>query len=98
MNPITLRILHLSDLHERGDREGEPWRRRRVLGSAWEANLDALCKGGSPQLVCFTGDIADWGQKTEYGQAGEFLHALMERLGLPMDRLFLVPGMEGDAF
>jgi 3',5'-cyclic AMP phosphodiesterase CpdA len=92
MDPFTLRILHLSDLHERGAREGEPWRRRRVLGSAWEANLDALCEGGSPQLVCFTGDIADWGQKTEYGQAGEFLHALMERLGLPMDRLFLVPG------
>ena len=27
-----LRILHLSDLHERGPREGEPWRKRRVLG------------------------------------------------------------------
>ncbi|HID31551.1 MAG TPA: hypothetical protein EYP19_16330, partial [Desulfobacterales bacterium] len=66
MDPITLRILHLSDLHERGPRESEPWRRRRVLGSAWEDNLDALCVAGAPDLVCFTGDIADWGRETEY--------------------------------
>ena len=92
MYPITLRILHLSDLHERGPREGERWRRRRVLGSAWEANLDSMCEGGTPDLVCFTGDIADWGLETEYEQATVFLHALIERVGLPMDRLFLVPG------
>jgi 3',5'-cyclic AMP phosphodiesterase CpdA len=63
-----------------------------VLGSAWEANLDALCDAGTPDLVCFTGDIADWGQETEYDRATEFLHALMERLGLPMECLSLVPG------
>ncbi len=47
MDYYRLRILHLSDLHERGpDREREPWRRRRVLGSAWEANLDELRRDG----------------------------------------------------
>jgi hypothetical protein len=63
-----------------------------VLGSAWETNLDALCEGGALDLVCFTGDIADFGLEAEYDQATEFLYVLMERLKLPMDRLFLVPG------
>jgi hypothetical protein len=58
MDPITLRILHLSDLHERGPRESDPWRRWRVPGSVWEAHLDALYQGSTPNGVYFTGDIA----------------------------------------
>ncbi len=88
----TLRILHLSDLHERGPREAEVWRRRRVLGEAWEYNLDAFCAQGPIDLVCFTGDAADWGQPAEYAAASELFHSLMHRLGLPLERLFLVPG------
>jgi hypothetical protein len=34
-----LRVLHISDLHERGVLEKERWRRYRVLGDAWERNL-----------------------------------------------------------
>jgi hypothetical protein len=29
-----LRILHISDLHERGPREKEPWRKRRMFADA----------------------------------------------------------------
>ncbi|MFY9825752.1 MAG: hypothetical protein WAM82_30540, partial [Thermoanaerobaculia bacterium] len=39
-----LRILHISDLHERGPREKETWRRRRVLGDAWDRNLTELLR------------------------------------------------------
>ncbi len=67
MSEWTARILHISDLHERGPREPEPFRRRRVLGDAWKRNLDALLNDGAIDLVCFTGDIANWGQPDEYG-------------------------------
>ncbi|MBN1206947.1 MAG: metallophosphoesterase, partial [Myxococcaceae bacterium] len=87
-----VRILHISDLHERGPRESESFRRRRVLGEAWKRNLDALLEDGAIDLVCFTGDIADWGQPAEYKLATEFIEALLQQLALPKERLFLVPG------
>ncbi|UQA58167.1 metallophosphoesterase [Polyangium aurulentum] len=88
-----LRILHVSDLHVRGPREREGWRRRRVLGEAWERNLDELVKDGTGvDLVCFTGDVADWGLAAEYGPATEFVEAMLARLGVPKERFFVVPG------
>ncbi len=87
-----LRILHLSDLHTKAAKEPERWRRRRVLGSAWEANLDALLDDGRIDLVCFTGDAAHSGKREEFVEAGEFLLGLLERLHLDRDRLFVVPG------
>lgn len=92
MDEWKVRILHISDLHERGPREAEPFRRRRVLGDAWKRNLDALLEDGPIDLVCFTGDVADWGQATEYGPATDFVEALLRQLSLPIERLFLVPG------
>ncbi len=89
---LRLRLLHLSDLHARAGRETESWRRRRVLGPAWEANLDALLEDGPFDLVCFTGDAASWGKAEELKEAGDFLLALMKRLRLGRDRLFVVPG------
>ena len=89
---LRLRILHLSDLHARGGRESERWRRRRVLGAAWEQNLDALLEDGPIDLVCFTGDAADFGKREEFVEAGEFLLSVLDRLRLERDRLFLVPG------
>jgi hypothetical protein len=87
-----LRILHLSDLHERGPRESEPWRRRRVLGDAWMENLGVLIQDGPIDLVCFTGDAADWGLAEEYAQVTDFLNGLLARLNLGKDRLFVIPG------
>ncbi len=92
MGEWKLRILHISDLHERGPRENESFRRRRVLGSEWERNLEALLKDGPIDLVCFTGDVANWGKPEEYGPATEFIDALLGKLALPRERLFLVPG------
>ena len=93
MTDPRLRLLHLSDLHERGPRERERWRRRRVLGDAWARNLDEVLADGVPvDLVAFTGDVADWGLPAEYDLAGEFVEALLERLKVPKERFFVVPG------
>jgi len=55
----TLKFLHLSDLHLKGPREKEPWRRRRVLGEAWQRSLETLLnEEGAIDFVFFTGDAA----------------------------------------
>jgi len=85
----TLRILHISDFHARAERERDAWRRRRVLGEAWDRNLDELLKEGpAVDLVAFTGDIADWGLPCEYLDITPFLDALLSKLGLGWDRLY----------
>jgi hypothetical protein len=91
-----LRILHISDLHARGSDRGkhERWRRHRVLGDQWQVNLDELLNDGPPfDLVCFTGDLADWGRPSEYSEATEFIvRQILEPLRVPRSRFFIVPG------
>lgn len=87
-----IRILHLSDLHARGNREREAWRRRRVLADSFWRNLDEIQADGEVDIICLTGDLADWGQADEYEAAGQLLTELLTWLRLPKDRLFLVPG------
>jgi len=55
-------------------------------------NLKELQKWGKIDLVCFTGDLADWGLPNEYDWAGQWLDGLLGELNLGWDRLFLVPG------
>ncbi|MBP8806152.1 MAG: metallophosphoesterase [Kofleriaceae bacterium] len=96
----TLRILHISDLHARSADGPQKERARRdaagrwrVLGAEWERNLDALRDDGVPiDVVTFTGDLGDWGDSTDYPLAVAFLRRTCERVGVPIERLFLVPG------
>ena len=109
--PPTLRVLHLSDLHERvavdpPAKDGEPAkadprklkirlgraRRYRVLGPALEERLREIVKEGPPDLLVFTGDLADWGLHEEYLEAEKRLNDVRVLLGLGWDRVFLVPG------
>lgn len=92
MERFRLRILHISDLHERGAVERQPARREMVLGNAWKANIRDLLAEGPIDLVCFTGDIAYSGHPLEYDGATAFLGDLRKMLSLGQDRLFLVPG------
>jgi calcineurin-like phosphoesterase family protein len=92
MNTFKLRLLHISDLHERGPAESEIWRRRRVLGDNWLENLNYLKTKGPFDLVCFTGDIAHSGQESEYTAATGFIQEILRILHVPLEHLFLVPG------
>lgn len=90
--PHTFTILHLSDLHERGPREKEHARRYRVLEDSWKRNLDDLLIDRSIDILCFTGDVANWGRADEYRQASGYFDAWLRHLALSPERLFIVPG------
>lgn len=92
MSEYTIRILHLSDIHMRGPHEKELARRERVLGEAWDRNLDDLLAEGPIDLICLTGDIANTGQADEYEDATRFIARLRGKIGLDIDRVFVVPG------
>jgi 3',5'-cyclic AMP phosphodiesterase CpdA len=80
------RILHISDLHAT-EKPTAPF--ELVLGDAWKANLDQI---GTVDFVCFTGDVAMSGAPGDYDRASKFVHALKSALGLPLNRIFIVPG------
>lgn len=101
----SIRILHLSDLHEP---VFEPWmasvdvlrqRKLQVKASARHDVLEALCERleqvkaeRSPDLVCFTGDIADWATEAEYASATTTLGAVLDAAGASWRHLLVVPG------
>lgn len=95
-----LRILHISDLHERAEFAGMPeWRRAQlevdaeergyVLGGKFLAFLKAL---PPIDLVLFTGDLADWGHPAEYAAASQRLELILNALSVPRSHFFAVPG------
>jgi 3',5'-cyclic AMP phosphodiesterase CpdA len=88
----VLKILHISDLHARGPRERSRFALRRVLGEEWQQNLDAIRADGRIDVVCFTGDVADWGQPAEYEDATRFVSELLDRLEVGPAQFFVIPG------
>src|SRR5436190_14613080 len=81
-----LQFLHISDLHSKGPRESEP-RRRRLLGTAWQRNLETLLEEeGRIDLVFFTGDVADWGKADEYAAVTDFFADLCDELQIGIER------------
>ena len=100
----TLRILHISDLHEREtrpldspNRKGavrrDRTRRPLVLGgAAWQSNLDWLTELRPIDLICCTGDVADWGRHEEYRRASKLIAQLREACRVPPNQVFVVPG------
>ncbi len=97
-----LRILHISDLHERAEFEGMPPERRnklawdarqrgQVLGDRFFEALASIASGGI-DLVCFTGDLADWGHPAEYERATSRIDAVLRTVRVPRKHFFAVPG------
>jgi len=62
---------------------------KRMVGDLDQLRRD---EGVIPDLVAVTGDLAEWGRKTEFDQASEFLIGLGEKLHLPKERFIIVPG------
>jgi predicted phosphodiesterase len=90
--PNRFRILHISDLHSGKEGAGAQWRERRVLGEHWLANLRAILEDGQPDIVCFTGDLAQSGAAQEYEVVSQFLDATLAELKMDRAQLFVVPG------
>lgn len=103
-----LSILHISDLHARSvdvgelpekardkrrrEVEREARSRAKVLGKEWDGNLRELFPDAPPDLVCFTGDVADWGLRAEYRELQAFVERIERVLGVARDRIYVVPG------
>lgn len=96
-----LRILHISDLHERVAFDGMPEWRRSVVDLDIEERglvlgpkfLDAVRDvGRNADLICFTGDVADWGHPAEFDAARLRVEALLAACDVPPSRFFAVPG------
>ena len=97
-----LRILHISDLHERAAFPDMPADRKQtlmldeiergyVLGPRFTSALHDVGKDGI-DLLFFTGDVADWGHPNEYKEATRRLESVLGILQLPKDHFFVVPG------
>lgn len=100
--PITL--LHLSDLqfgrHHRFGRLGaadeHPDAAFDTLLARLQQDLrDLTDEQGQPlrpELVLCTGDLAEWGRKSEMEDVLRFTRSLAEALALPPERLVIIPG------
>ena len=62
-----------------------------VLGESFSTALGEIAKTGV-DLVCFTGDIADWGHPEEYLAATTRIEHILKIVDVPRDRFYAVPG------
>src|SRR6266542_2411895 len=95
--PIT--VLHLSDTqfgrHHRFGNLGlpEPDAPFDTLFQRLSDDLAVLDgEAVKPQVIIVSGDLAEWGKKSEFEDVLQFLVKLTERLGLPRRRVVIVPG------
>jgi len=66
--------------------------RHRVLGENFSKTLQGIARERPVDLVCFTGDVADWGLKEEYVRVTERFESVLKDVGVARDRFFVVPG------
>ena len=98
--PAGLTVLHVSDMqfgaHHRFGKDGmtEADRRHDTLAARLLDDLDWLRREHrlAPDLVVVAGDLAEWAMPAEYEAVYEFLTALRDGLGLPTERIVIVPG------
>jgi len=86
---VSARWLHISDFHLKRDISYD---RDRVLGALIRSIPALIRRAGSLDFVIASGDIAFSGREEEYANATLFFDKLLETLGLPKDRLFIIPG------
>jgi len=88
--------LHLSDIHVGHGDAGHGWDQKLVMRRLQEDVAGARArKTPAPDVILVTGDIAFSGagrSATEYEEARAWLLALGKAVGVPAERIFLVPG------
>lgn len=83
-----IRFLHISDLHLDSSRRYD---QDRVLDGLLTF-LERDRAGFPLDLIFVTGDLARTGKPDQYGLVVKLFEALMDRTGVPPERLFVVPG------
>src|SRR6185436_5141312 len=96
--PIT--VLHVSD-----PQFGKNHRFAQRDLSGWDAPFETLLArltedlrilreqhGLAPDLLVVTGDLAEWGLRSEFDDALKFLRGLCDFLKLPPSRVAIIPG------
>jgi predicted phosphodiesterase len=86
---MTIRVLHLSDLHARADWTTD----QQEIVAAMLDDVETLAEHQTIDAMIFSGDLAFSGAPAQYELAtAALLDPLTERLGIPRDRMLLVPG------
>ena len=96
----SITVLHVSDMqfgrhHRFGNLAmGDPDARLDTLYTRLTDDLVELDRAGDlrPQVIVASGDLAEWGLRTELSDAFEFLGMLAEQLRVPRRRVIVVPG------
>ena len=87
--PSFIRVLHVSDTHFSNER----WDQDHVLSALADDVAEVRASLGPPDLVVFTGDVAQAGLATEYRTAQRWLtERLLPAAGVDEKSLILVPG------
>lgn len=81
--------LHLSDIHFKSKISYDA---TVVLRSLIKSLPDIMNRGGKPDIIIVSGDIAHSGQPEEYVIAASFLDQILEVTGCTKNQLIVVPG------
>lgn len=89
--------IHLSDIHLGHGGPSHQVKQKLVLGMIEQDILERFGRGErrKPDAILVTGDIAFSGavrQKDEYKEAEEWLSGLAQQVGVPQNRVFVIPG------
>ena len=84
-----MKILHLTDLHYE-EKEKKILRLKNIVTKV----IDAVNKEEQVDLLFFTGDIVDRGDKKEdfYEAKNVLLDEISDKCAIPLERIFIVPG------
>jgi WD40 repeat protein/3',5'-cyclic AMP phosphodiesterase CpdA len=91
----ALTVLHVSDLQfGKHHRFADPAGGFDTLLRRLCDDLDLLARdhGLAPDVVALTGDLAEWGMRSEFEQVAVFCEQLRDHLEIDPDRLLVVPG------
>lgn len=98
MSERSVTIVHLSDLQfgkfHRFPEDADPTNTFDSLLHRLIADFDYLREnhGITPDLLIMTGDLAEWGRKSELQQVLTFVSGAAKALGLPHSRVVVIPG------
>lgn len=81
-----LRILHISDIHIKSEKEAKVYR------SQLETDLKKELKINRLDYMVISGDIANYSNVDDYNAAFDFIDGIVKHFGLDSSRIIIVPG------